>query len=227
VDTLFPTQAPDPEPTGVVAIGDDAWIIRGWLLPDEQLSLADECDRWAEPPAGAIHTTLPSGGVMSVRTVCLGWHWIPYRYVTHTADGTPVKPMPKLLRELGARAVEAVGYERAEGYDPDVGLVNFYDATAKMGLHQDKDERVWEPIVSLSLGASAMFRLGNTENRNRPWTDTTLHGGDLVVFGGRSRLAYHGITKVLPNTGPWQTTRPGQRINITLRMSGLTPNQAT
>jgi alkylated DNA repair protein (DNA oxidative demethylase) len=68
------------------------------------------------------------------------------------------------------------------------------------------------PVVSLSLGDSCVFRFGNAANRGRPWTDVPLESGDLFVFGGPSRLAYHGVPKTLP----------GGRLNITLRESGLT-----
>jgi alkylated DNA repair protein (DNA oxidative demethylase) len=221
VSSLFAPEAFDDRGPEPASIGDDAWLVPRWLSLDEQEALLINCDAWGAPPAGAQRTVLPSGGVMSVRTACLGWQWIPYRYVTHAPDGAPVKPFPTSLRDLGRRALHSVGASEAEHYEPDVALINFYGADAKMGLHQDKDEKVNDPIVSVSLGASGVFRLGNTTNRSRPWTDVTLRSGDLVVFGGRSRLAFHGITKVLPETGPWVVKRPGLRVNITLRASGL------
>ncbi len=109
---------------------------------------------------------------------------------------------------------------RAGDYRPDVALVNFYDATARMGMHQDRDEQSREPVVSLSLGDTCVFRFGNIENRNRPWTDVELCSGDLFVFGGPSRLAYHGVPKTLPGTGPDIGMTTG-RLNITLRVSGM------
>ena len=152
---------------------------------------------------------------MSVRTVCLGWHWTPYRYSRTTEDGSPVKPLPDWLAELGSRAVGDPGYR------PDIALVNFYDQAAKMGMHQDKDERSDAPVVSLSIGDSCVFRFGNTEHRNRPWTDVELRSGDLFVFGGPSRFAYHGVPKTLPGTGDPATGLTTGRLNITLRVSGL------
>jgi len=202
--------------------------IPGWLETARQAELVEECRRWARPPAGMRHIRLPGGGVMSVRTVCLGWHWEPYRYVREV-DGEPVKPFPPLLTELGRRAVaDAYGKEGQDGQDgqgggyaPDVALVNFYDDTAKMGLHQDRDERSMAPVVSLSIGDTGVFRLGNTDNRGRPWTDLQLESGDLLVFGGPSRLVYHGVTKILPGTGPAGIGLDAGRLNITLRESGL------
>jgi len=157
---------------------------------------------------------------MSVRTVCLGWHWYPYAYSRTLDDetGEPVKPFPGWLGDLGRRA-----HEEAYGdddYHPDIALINFYDDQARMGQHQDKDERSRAPVVSFSIGDAAVFRFGNTENRGRPYTDITLESGDLFVFGGPSRMAYHGITRVLPGTGVPEVL-PRGRINITLRESGF------
>jgi alkylated DNA repair protein (DNA oxidative demethylase) len=90
-----------------------------------------------------------------------------------------------------------------------------------MGMHTDKDERSPAPVVSLSLGASCVFRFGNTQSRNRPWTDVELESGDLFVFGGPSRLAFHGVPRTLPGTGDPGIGLDGGRLNITLRESGL------
>jgi alkylated DNA repair protein (DNA oxidative demethylase) len=92
-----------------------------------------------------------------------------------------------------------------------------------MGLHRDSDEKVGEPIVSLSLGAACVFRLGNTDNRSRPWTDVGLHSGDLLVLGDQSRLAYHGVPKLLPEVEVPDIGLSHGRLNLTLRVSGLAP----
>jgi alkylated DNA repair protein (DNA oxidative demethylase) len=156
---------------------------------------------------------------MPVRTLCLGWHWLPYRYQRTAEDGAPVKTFPGWLADLGRRAV-AQAYGDTGGYRPDTALVNFYEAGARMGQHQDKDERGLAPVVSLSLGDTCVFRFGNTRDRNRPWTDLTLESGDLFVFGGESRLAFHGVPKTLPGTAPYELGLRG-RLNVTLRESGL------
>lgn len=198
--------------------------VPGWLTPAQQARLVAACRRWARPPAGMRATVLPSGGVMSVRTVCLGWHWIPYRYCATAADtdGAPVKPFPPWLASLGRRAVADAYGDTGAGvrYRPDIALINFYDAGARMGMHADRDERSPAPVVSLSLGDTCVFRFGNTRSRSRPWTDVELHSGDLFVFGGPSRLAYHGVPKILPGTGGPVPGLEG-RLSITLRESGL------
>ncbi|MFI1103042.1 alpha-ketoglutarate-dependent dioxygenase AlkB family protein [Streptomyces melanogenes] len=217
-DALF------PRPRAVVAPG--AVHVPGWLPPERQRQLVAACREWARGPVPIRHTVLPGGGVMSVQTVCVGWHWQPYRY-TRTADdvnGRPVAPFPDWLAALGRTAV-AEAYDdpaAGDGYSPDTALINFYDGDARMGMHQDKDERSGAPVVSLSIGDSCLFRFGNTEDRGRPYTDVELASGDLFVFGGPSRFAYHGVPKVLPGTGdPAVTGLPGGRLNLTLRETGL------
>lgn len=211
-----------PRPRAEIAPG--AVHVPDWLDLAEQRAMVAACQRWSAPPAGLHTTRLPTGGVMSVRTVCLGWHWYPYGYSRTVDDGqTPVKPFPTWLADLGRRAVaEAYDDEEAgRAYQPDVALVNYYDDTAKMGMHQDKDERSLAPVVSLSLGDRCVFRFGNTENRNRPWADIVLSSGDLFVFGGPSRLAYHGVPRIRPSEGEQEIGLPTGRLNITLRESGL------
>lgn len=211
-----------PQPRAEIAPG--AVHVPGWLDLDTQRRLVTACREWAAPPAGLRATRLPGGGVMSVRTVCLGWHWIPYRYTRTADDGTPVKEFPRWLGVLAREAIgEAYDAAAAAAYRPDIALINFYDENARMGMHQDRDERSLAPVVSLSLGDSCVFRFGNTETRSRPWTDVTLESGDLFVFGGPSRLAYHGVPRTLPtpsNIGP-TIGLPTGRLNITLRESGL------
>lgn len=196
-----------------------------WLELDEQRMLVDASREWAQPPAGMRAARLPGGGVMSVRSVCLGWHWYPYRYsrTVDDGDGAPVTPFPGWLAELGRRAVGAAYQDEAgaRAYHPDIALVNFYDLSARMGMHQDKEENSAEPVVSLSIGAGCVFRFGNTENRKQPWTDVELRSGDLFVFGGPSRMAFHGVPKTLPHTADPRTGLSGGRLNITLRVSGL------
>lgn len=199
--------------------------VPGWLDLARQRMLVEICREWARRGPGLRPARLPNGARMSVQTVCLGWHWIPYRY-TRTLDdqdGSPVIPFPDWLAELGREAV-AEAYrdpEAAAGYRPDVALVNFYNADARMGMHQDRDEQALDPVVSLSLGAACLFRLGNSEHRGKPWTDIPLLSGDLVVFGRENRLAYHGVPRLLPEFDVPDIGLDHGRLNITLRVSGL------
>ncbi|QXC60737.1 alpha-ketoglutarate-dependent dioxygenase AlkB [Aquihabitans sp. G128] len=202
-----------------------------WLTLDEQRELVASCRAWARPPAPMRATRLPNGGVMSVRTVCLGWHWEPYRYTRWaTAPAEEggarerVKPFPPELVALARRAVaDAYGDAgAAAAYEPDCALVNHYDATAKMGLHLDKEEVSPAPVVSLSLGDACRFRFGNTETRGKPYVDAELRSGDVVVFGGPSRFAYHGVPRIFPGTGDPAIGLSEGRLNLTIRETGLT-----
>jgi alkylated DNA repair protein (DNA oxidative demethylase) len=199
--------------------------VPGWLTVDQQRDLVTACRDWASGPVPIRHTKLPRGGVMSVQTVCIGWHWQPYRYARTAGDvnGRRVADFPDWMVGLGRRAL-ADAYEdpaAGDGYTPDTALINFYDGHAKLGMHQDKDEKSDAPVVSLSIGDSCVFRFGNTETRNRPYTDIELASGDLFVFGGPSRLAYHGVPKVSPGTGDPVTGLASGRLNITMRVTGL------
>ncbi|HEY9414627.1 MAG TPA: alpha-ketoglutarate-dependent dioxygenase AlkB [Pseudonocardia sp.] len=222
MDALLPRHRREVTP-GAVHVPD-------WLDQDTQRSLVQACRGWSRPAPdgnpGMRATRLPGGGEMSVRTVCLGWHWYPYGYSRTIdrgqGDGPPVAPFPAFLADLGRRAV-AEAYRdpgAGDGYHPDIALINYYDADARMGLHRDRDEHCDDPVVSLSLGDACLFRFGNTESRSRPWTDVELCSGDLFVFGGPSRLAFHGVPRIRPGTGPSIGLAQG-RLNLTIRVSGL------
>nr|WP_202451641.1 alpha-ketoglutarate-dependent dioxygenase AlkB [Streptomyces sp. SID4948] len=212
-----------PRPRRDVAPG--AVHLPGWLSLDEQRELVVACRQWAVGPVPMRHTRLPRGGVMSVRTVCVGWHWRPYAYerVATDVNGARVAAFPDWLGALGRRAVADAWRDPAAGeaYAPDTALVNFYQGRATMGMHQDKDEKSAAPVVSLSIGDTCVFRFGHPEGRGRPYTDVELESGDLFVFGGPSRFAYHGVPKVRPGTGEPATGLSGGRLNVTLRVTGL------
>ncbi|MFH8487195.1 alpha-ketoglutarate-dependent dioxygenase AlkB family protein [Streptomyces longisporoflavus] len=213
-----------PRPTTEIAPG--AVHVPQWLTSEQQRELVTACRGWATGPVPIRHTALPRGGVMSVQTVCVGWHWQPYRYTRTAGDvnGRQVAPFPEWLVELGRRALTAAYADAsaAAAYTPDTALINFYDGQARMGMHQDKDERSSAPVVSLSIGDTCVFRVGNTETRTKPYTDVELASGDLFVFGGPSRYVFHGVPKVYEGTADPACGLASGRLNITMRVTGLT-----
>jgi alkylated DNA repair protein (DNA oxidative demethylase) len=156
----------------------------------------------------------PSGKAMSVAMTNLGdLGWITdaagYRYEpAHPVTGRPWPPIPALLTQLWAALCDPT-------VPPDCCLVNLYDAASKMGLHRDADEADFSfPVLSLSLGDTALFRLGGLR-RSDPTGQIRLASGDVVVLGGEARRAYHGVDRIIP--GSSQLIAGGGRINLTLR----------
>jgi alkylated DNA repair protein (DNA oxidative demethylase) len=196
--------------------------VPGWLSIEQQSWISARYQEWVHGPVPMRGAKI-RGHEMTVKTVCLGWHWQPYKYTREATDvnGRRVLPFPGWMVRLGRLAVaEAYGHQEAS-YTPDTALVNYYDASARMGMHQDKDEVSLEPVVSLSIGDACLFRFGNSEGRGRPYEDLVLESGDLFVFGGPSRLAFHGVTKIFAETAPEGCGIESGRINITLRETGL------
>ncbi len=204
----------------------DVAHIRAWLTPDEQHALVGQFREWAVPPAGLRHPRVPTGHLMTVQSVCLGWHWQPYAYsrTADDTDGAPVKPLPAELVALARRAVDdvaAFGAGAAARFSPDAAIVNLYAPGARLGLHQDGEEPSTAPVVTISLGDTCIFRMAGTDRRTAPFTDVLLASGDLLVFGGVNRRIYHGVPKVLDGTAPsWLDLPPG-RLSITVRQTGL------
>lgn len=155
-----------------------------------------------------------TGRPFSVRmSNCGSLGWVSdiagYRYQRlHPETGQPWPPIPPSLIELWEQLTPAAPA-------PEACLINFYESGAKMGLHQDRDEQDFAaPVVSISLGDTAVFRIGGTA-RKGPTRSLRLASGDVVVLGGPARLAYHGIDRIL--FGSSTLIAGGGRINLTLR----------
>jgi len=156
-----------------------------------------------------------TGKPMSVRmTNCGSLGWVTdkergYRYQpTHPETGRPWPAIPEALLALWAGVS---GF----GKPPEACLVNFYDPDAKMGQHQDRDENAFDaPVVSVSLGDQCLFRVGGV-SRNDPTRSFRLSSGDVFVFGGESRLVFHGVDRIYPDTST--LLKNAGRINLTLR----------
>ena len=186
--------------------------------------MLDLCRELSRRPAGLYTPVLRTGARMSLSMMCLGRHWNAktYRYEATRSDfdGRPVEPLPEPLRALAQRAALAADFP----IEPDLCIVNFYGQGAKLGLHQDKDETPQAlaagiPVVSLSVGDRARFRVGGFR-RQDPVREILLSSGDAFVMGGESRLRYHGVPAVLPGTAPAALGFQG-RFNLTFRQYAL------
>jgi alkylated DNA repair protein (DNA oxidative demethylase) len=183
------------------------------LDPAAQRALVDEVLAAAEQ-APLYQPITPGGQPMSVRMTNLGpLGWITdargYRYAPHhPLTGQPWPPMPKPLLALWDQLTRAPA-------PPDACLVNVYDSEARMGLHRDADEADFGfPVLSVSLGDTAIFRLGGP-SRKHPTRSIRLASGDVCVLAGPARLYYHGVDRILP--GSSRLIPGGGRINLTLR----------
>ena len=163
------------------------------------------------------HMLTPGGKRMSVAmTNCGPLGWVSdaagYRYVAHNpVSGTPWPPMPELFATLARDAAATAGFP---GFTPNACLINCYEPGARMSLHQDRDEGDFAaPIVSVSLGLTATFQFGGLQRSDKVQRIPLYHG-DVFVWGGPSRLVYHGI---LPLKDGEHKNCGRRRYNLTLR----------
>jgi DNA alkylation damage repair protein AlkB len=203
----------------VTRLGEGLVLFERRLGPEEQRELWRMCRALADGPVPMYTPTVRGGRKMSVGMLCLGRHWngLTYRYEDRRSDfdGLPVPPLPPEFVALARGAAADAGFDM----QPDLCIVNHYGDTARMGVHQDKDESpasiaAGAPIVSVSLGDAARFVIGGVSRRD-PTSPLILRSGDVLVMGGPSRLRYHGVTRILPGTAP-EGTGPG-RFNLTFR----------
>jgi alkylated DNA repair protein (DNA oxidative demethylase) len=202
---------PNPDPNQDLA---GLRIYPGYFDRAAQTKLLDAIDR-VLAAAPLFAPRMPkSGRPFSVRmSNCgsLGWTSDErgYRYQpTHPVTGLSWPPMPEPLIALWREVAQYADL-------PEACLINFYDRTAKMGLHQDRDEADFDaPVVSISLGDDCLFRVGGRQRRN-PTKSVRLSSGDVLVLGGGARLAFHGVDRIYPGTS--SLLADGGRINLTLR----------
>src|SRR5215203_60216 len=203
-----------------VEIAPGAWHLRRYLSSAEQADIAALCLALGSAEAGFYTPVVRGGHPMSVRMLCLGRHWnartYTYEGVRSDIDGLPPPDLPSELASVATRSGRAAGFDVA----PDLCIVNWYGPSSRMGLHQDKDEsreslESGAPVISFSIGDSARFLFGGLKRRD-PVEKILLESGDVFVFGGESRLRYHGITRIVPGTAPAGLPFEG-RLNLTFR----------
>ena len=191
-----------------------------YLSLPEQRALADQCRVLVDGDVPAYVPIVRGGGKMHVRMLCLGRHWngktYEYEPTRTDFDNLPAPPLPAEFKALACALASAAGMQ----FDPDLCILNYYDADGRMGLHQDKDESARSlaaglPVVSVSLGDSARFLFGGLKRRD-PVAAIPLESGDAFVFGGPARLRYHGVSRIIPGTAPPELGIEG-RFNLTFR----------
>jgi alkylated DNA repair protein (DNA oxidative demethylase) len=197
------------------AMVEGAVLLRGFVQPVETELIADLRDIAGQAPFR--HTVTPGGHEMSVAmTNCGGFGWVTdrsgYRYDPgDSLTGKPWPAMPPSFRQLARQAAARAGFPE---FSPDACLINRYQPGAKMSLHQDKDEDDFgAPIVSVSLGLSAIFLFGGLKRSDKPRRYRLEHG-DIVVWGGPARLNFHGVAPLADGEHPLLGR---QRINLTFR----------
>ena len=197
------------------AIAPGAALLRGFALEmDDALLQAVEAVTAAAP---LRHLVTPGGYTMSVAmSNCGALGWVSdrsgYRYdAKDPLSGRPWPPMPDCFADLALRAAAEAGFA---SFQPDACLINRYEPGARLSLHQDKDEGSMDaPIVSVSLGLPAVFLFGGLKRSDKPMRYRLLHA-DVMVWGGPSRLAYHGVA---PLAECEHAHLGRQRINLTFR----------
>ena len=194
--------------------------LKGFLTLEEQRALVERCQAIGNAPAGFYTPSVRGGAYMSIKMVCLGRHWnaktYKYEATRSDYDGLPVQKLPDDLKDLARRAAVEAGMT----IEPDICLINCYPESGRLGLHQDKDERAETieagvPVVSISLGDTAVFLIGGLRRKD-PVTSFLLESGDAILFGGPSRLRFHGVSRIVGGTAPSELGVHG-RFNLTFR----------
>jgi len=203
-----------------VEIAPGAFHLPRYLSIDEQRTIAAQCQALVDGEVPAYVPIVRGGGKMHVRMLCLGRHWngqtYKYESVRSDFDGLPAPPLPDAFKALANRIAADVGMP----LEADLCILNYYDAEGRMGVHQDKDESersiaAGRPVVSISLGDTARFLFGGLRRRD-PIEPRLLTSGDAFVFGGPSRLRYHGVSRIIPHSAPPELGMTG-RFNLTFR----------
>jgi alkylated DNA repair protein (DNA oxidative demethylase) len=201
-----------------LAIAPGAWLLPGFALGAAEALLAAVGGVLAQAPLRQLHT--PGGQLMQVAmSNCgeLGWVSDAHGYRYQALDPNSGKrwpSMPAMIKQLAQEAAQRGGFA---AFSPDACLINRYLPGTRLSLHQDRDERDFsQPIVSISLGLPATFLFGGLTRADKP-AHLTLRHGDVLVWGGPSRLRFHGVLPLAEGEHPLVGR---QRINLTLRRAG-------
>lgn len=194
------------------------------------MAIIQTCRRLGMGPGGFYTPEYANGSRMKLRMMCLGRDWDPQarRYQEVRKDGAKTPSIPlefHALVQAAVGAAQSLESDPVPSLTPDLCIVNFYESGGRLGLHQDKDESIetineGRPVVSISIGDDAEFLFGDQKRMDKA-QKLWLKSGDVLVFGGPSRLLYHGIRKIKLNSALSTVVnpthlRPG-RLNLTFR----------
>ncbi|CAA0400059.1 unnamed protein product [Arabidopsis thaliana] len=213
-------------------------LLKDFLTPDIQVDIVKTCRELGVKPTGFYQPGYSVGSKLHLQMMCLGRNWDPqtkYRKNTDIDSKAPEIPVTfnvlveKAIREAHALIDRESGTEDAERIlpvmSPDICIVNFYSETGRLGLHQDRDESEESiarglPIVSFSIGDSAEFLYGEKRYVEEA-QGVILESGDVLIFGGESRMIFHGVKSIIPNSAPMSLLNESKlrtgRLNLTFR----------
>ncbi|XP_011003586.1 PREDICTED: uncharacterized protein LOC105110292 [Populus euphratica] len=215
-------------------------LLKRYISLGDQIEMVKTCREIGLGPGGFYRPGYKNGAKLRLQMMCLGLNWDPEtrKYEDQSpADGCKPPCIPREFNQLVETAIQdAHGLlgkdctlsnveDMLPAMSPDICIVNFYTTTGRLGLHQDRDESSETldkglPVVSFSVGDSAEFLYGDQRDVNKA-DKVVLESGDVLIFGGRSRHIFHGVTSVIPNSAPKALIeetrlRPG-RLNLTFR----------
>jgi len=217
-------------------------LLKGYITLSEQVQIVKICRTLGMGPGGFYQPGYRDGAKLRMQMMCLGLEWDPQtrKYETHRAfDGSEPHVIPHVFKSLVKRGIRdshaLVGKhygicnveEILPDMSPNICIVNFYGNNGRLGLHQDRDESKESldkglPVVLFSIGDSAEFLYGDQRDVNRA-EKLLLESGDVLIFGGKSRHIFHGVSSIISNSAPLALVeeakiRPG-RLNLTFRQS--------
>ncbi|CAL4936697.1 unnamed protein product [Urochloa decumbens] len=215
-------------------------LLKRFIKPNDQVKIVKVCRQLGVGYGGFYSPGYRDGAKLRLRMMCLGKNWDPDSCSysdTRPFDGAQPPTIPEEFKKYVQDAIQAsheflkqrIGAAKAMEelplMSPDICLVNFYNSSGRLGLHQDKDESKSSldkglPVVSFSLGETTEFLYGDVRDEEKV-SKVELESGDVLIFGGKSRLIFHGVCNMKPKTAPkWLTDetnlRPG-RLNLTFR----------
>ncbi|WOL14785.1 hypothetical protein Cni_G23566 [Canna indica] len=213
-------------------------LLKNYISLQDQVKIIQKCRQLGKGTGGFYKPGYTDGAKLRLYMMCLGMNWDPQSRsygVKRPVDGAESPKIPMEFINLVNGAIQySHKFLNDEHYDalsevpimsPDICIVNFYEKNGRLGLHQDRDEckeslHKGLPVISFSLGDTAKFLYGDERDVEKA-SEVELHSGDVLIFGGSSRLIFHGVSSIIPNTAPKQVTEdagllPG-RLNLTFR----------